>query len=194
MANSFLQIDKDLFKLGLNPTEILVLAQILEYDRTTGNCFISNEALAKQFGVSESTINRTIKALETKELIIKTTKNVKGGKERHMKPNKVKIQQQLTTSNLEVVDDDNKEQQVSNCLLTSSNLNIDKKQNDTIKENIKENSKEKFNDKPIEDGTIEHPWLIPKNILITKINELQTLANGLFMDNQRRFYKIKEEK
>ena len=31
MANVFLKVDKDLFSLDLNPTEILTLAQIMEF-------------------------------------------------------------------------------------------------------------------------------------------------------------------
>jgi hypothetical protein len=31
MNNVFLKVNKDLFKLKLNPTEILLLAQIMEY-------------------------------------------------------------------------------------------------------------------------------------------------------------------
>lgn len=43
MANVFLKVDKDLFKLGLNPTQILILAQVIEFNTNTGDCFISNE-------------------------------------------------------------------------------------------------------------------------------------------------------
>jgi hypothetical protein len=31
MTNKFLKVDKDWFKLGLNPTEILIIAQIAEF-------------------------------------------------------------------------------------------------------------------------------------------------------------------
>lgn len=80
----FLQVNKSLFKLGLNPTEILVLAQIMEYNRTTGDCFMSDKAFAENFGVSDKTISRSIKVLEEKDLIRRETKSVKGGKERHL--------------------------------------------------------------------------------------------------------------
>ena len=84
MAN-FLQVNKDYFELGLNPTEILLLAQIEEFNRTTGDFFMSDCALASKFGVSEKTISRALKSLEDKGLIIRETKNVQSGKERHIK-------------------------------------------------------------------------------------------------------------
>lgn len=143
MTNLFLKVNKDLFNLGLNPTEILVLAQIMEYETNTGDFFMSNEALAKNYGVSESTINRTMKALETKGFITRTTRNVKGGKERHININYIQIQEQLTSVNLDVVENDKNDLQTSNCTLTNFNLTFDKKQNDTIKDKLIDNSKEK---------------------------------------------------
>lgn len=42
MTNYFLKVNKDLFSLGLTPIEILILAQIMEFNNNTGDCFISN--------------------------------------------------------------------------------------------------------------------------------------------------------
>lgn len=135
MTNLFLKVNKDLFKLGLNPTEILVLAQVMEFDSNTGNCFISDKALAASFGVSEKTISRTIKALEDKGYITRDTKNIKGGKERIMKPNQKKIKAALTKDNLTI--DCNNNGQNDYC--TMDKLTIDNRQNDFIKDNIKDN-------------------------------------------------------
>ena len=33
MSNLFLKVDKDLFKLGLNPTQILIVSQVMEFQR-----------------------------------------------------------------------------------------------------------------------------------------------------------------
>lgn len=84
MTKYYLQVNKDLFKLGLNPTEILLLSQIIEFDRTTGDCFKSDKALAADFGVSDKTISRALGALEDRGYIKRETKNIKGGKERHI--------------------------------------------------------------------------------------------------------------
>lgn len=135
MGNYFLKVNKDLFKLGLNPTEILVLAQVMEFQANTGDCFISDKTLAANFGVSESTITRTLKALETKGFITRATKSVKGGKERHITVNEDK----LTTTVKMMLDSS---AQPSNCLLTTVNLTNVTKQNDLIKDNIKNNEKD----------------------------------------------------
>ena len=84
MSNVFLKVDKDLFKLGLNPLEILIVSQIAEFQTNTGDCFISDRTLAENFCVSESTITRALKALESKGIISRETKSTRGGKERHI--------------------------------------------------------------------------------------------------------------
>ena len=131
MANYFLKVDKDLFKLGLNPTEILLLAQMIEFQTNTGDCFISDSTLAENFGVSESTVKREIKNLEELGYIKRDTKNIKGGKERHIT---VDIEK-LTKLNLTLVEP-NKAQ---NEPCTKLNLTLDKEQIDTIKDKRKDN-------------------------------------------------------
>lgn len=138
MTNIFLKINKDLFKLKLNPTEILILAQIMEFNTNTGDCYVTDKQFADNFSVSESTIKREIKKLDEMGYIIRETKNVKGGKERHIKINLEKIEQELTSIKLSL-DDANKAQ---NELYTRGNLTLVKGQNDTIKDNIKDKEKD----------------------------------------------------
>lgn len=95
MAKYFLQVDKDLFKLGLNPTEILLLSQIMEFNRTTNDCFMSDDAFGKQFGVSSKTISRALTTLESQGFIKRATKNVQKGKERHITVDLEKIEARL---------------------------------------------------------------------------------------------------
>ena len=128
MTNLFLKVNKELFNSGLNPLEILLISQVAEFETNTGDCFISDKTLADNFGVSESTITRTLKALEGKGYIVRETKNVKGGKVRHMR----------TTGKMML----NNDLQPSNCLLTTSKMTIDNKQNDLIKDNIKDKEKD----------------------------------------------------
>ena len=138
MTNIFLKINKDLFKLNLNPTEILILAQVMEYNTNTGSCFISDSTLAEQFGVSEKTISRTIKALEDRGFITRDTKNAKGGKVRYMSANigaiEAALPKESTTDKLSVVKTNNGQ----NDCCTKDNLSVDNGQNDLIKDNIKE--------------------------------------------------------
>jgi predicted transcriptional regulator len=67
----------------------------MEYDNNTGDCFISDEAMASMFGVSGKTISRGLKVLEEKEFISRETKNAKGGKERHIAVRLSKIEEEL---------------------------------------------------------------------------------------------------
>lgn len=101
----------------------------MEFQTNTKNCFISDDVLAENFGVSKSTISRSMKELENKGFITRDTKNVKGGKERHIAVN---------------IDNIEKTLQQSNCLLTKVNLTIDNRQNDSIKDKIKDNIKDKI--------------------------------------------------
>jgi hypothetical protein len=71
--------------------------------------------------------------LETKGYIVRETRNVKGGKERHMRVN-----ENPTTSKTPV----DKDLQPAKCLLTNCNLTVDNKQNDLIKDNIKDKEKD----------------------------------------------------
>lgn len=84
MNNYFLKVDKSLFNKGLNPTEMLLLAQITEFITNTGDCFISDSKLAENFCISESTISRALKSLEDKGYIKRITKSTNRGKERHI--------------------------------------------------------------------------------------------------------------
>ena len=65
----------------------------MEFNTNTGDCFISDKVLAENFGVSEKTISRSIKALEDKGFIKRDTKAVKGGKTRHITVNAAKIEE-----------------------------------------------------------------------------------------------------
>mgnify|MGYP003397227869 CR=1 len=59
----------------------------MEFNTNTGDCFMSDKALATMLNVSDKTISRTIKALEDRGFIKRETKNIKNGKERHIKVN-----------------------------------------------------------------------------------------------------------
>lgn len=133
MANYFLKVDKDLFKMGLSPLEILLVAQITEFNTNTGDCFISDKTLAANFGVSEKTISRSLKALEDRGIITRETRNVKGGKERH-----IKVNEYTTTDKMTV----NSSIQPTICPLSTDKLSFDNGQNDLIKDNLIDKEKD----------------------------------------------------
>ena len=181
MTNLFLKVNKDLFKLKLNPTEILILSQVLEYQTNTQDCYISNQALASQFGVSAKTISRSIEALEEKGFLMRDTKNVRNGRERHMKVNLIKIDEVLARDNLSNENENIESSKGQNDLCARDNLSIGKGQNDSIKDNTKK-IKEKDNLEnqiPVE-GTIGNPIIVNKEWLVARRNELVECANGIF--------------
>ena len=73
MSNLFLQVSKDLFGKGLNPTELLVLSQIIEFERNNRECFMTDAQFAENFGVSAKTISRALDKLETLNYIERRT-------------------------------------------------------------------------------------------------------------------------
>ena len=76
MTNIFLKVSKDLFKANLNPTEILILAQIIEYQTNTSQCYITDDQMAEQFSISSKTVSRALDRLEAAGFITRDTKTV----------------------------------------------------------------------------------------------------------------------
>lgn len=75
---SFLQVDKDLLGKGLKSIDVLILAQVKEFERNKCECFITNEQFAEMFGESVSTIKRSLDKLEKDKLIKRDTKYIDG--------------------------------------------------------------------------------------------------------------------
>lgn len=136
MTNKFMKVNKDLFTLGLAPLEILILAQVMEFNTNTGDCFISNQTLAAQFGVSEKTVSRAVANLEGKGFLTRTTKNVQKGKERHMSADLAKIETAIFTKDkLSLADEPIEITKDKMTLPEKSNCPLRKGQNDSIKDN-----------------------------------------------------------
>ena len=139
MTDKFLKVNKSLFGIGRAPIEILIIAQVLEYQTKNMECFESDESFAKDFGMSVSTVSRAIGALKKRGILHAETKNIQRGKLRYL------------TVNVSVIDElhkrqndscENSSQEVPNSQNAYSgkvNLPISNKQNDSIKDNIKDN-------------------------------------------------------
>ena len=131
MSKMFLKVDKDLFKLGLNPTEILIYAQVIEFNTNTQDCFMSDKAFAEMLGVSDKTVSRALSSLEEKDLIKRETKNVRNGKERHIR---------VTNGQNDSCKTEIKEEPTDNLSFAQQTIcPLPKGQNDLIKDNKKEN-------------------------------------------------------
>lgn len=105
----------------------------MEFNTNTGNFFMSDKALSELFGVSEKTISRTLKALEDRGFIKRETKNIKGGKERHITINTQKIEETLTTDKMTI----DKSHNGQNDFCITDKMTFDNGQNDLIKNNTK---------------------------------------------------------
>ncbi len=75
---SFLQVDKDLLGKGLKSIDVLILAQVKEFERNKCECYLTNEQFAEMFGESVSTIKRSLDKLEDMKLIKRDTKYIDG--------------------------------------------------------------------------------------------------------------------
>ncbi len=117
---------------------------MLEYNTNTGDCFISDKALAEAFGVSDKTISRTMSALEEKGYIVRDTKSTKGGKVRHILLNTSRIEEELATDKMSIAENS----QETICPLATDKLSLGKGQNDLIKDNIKDNLKDNLLELP----------------------------------------------
>ena len=133
MTNLFLKVNKDLFKLGLNATEILILAQIMEFDTNNMVCYMTNEQFAAMLAVSERTVSRALNdTLQAKGYI--TIINPKS-KSRSFQLNRSVIEAHLRQIGLE-------EEHRQNVQDNIDNLSNKHRQNDLIKDNKKINIKD----------------------------------------------------
>lgn len=179
--SNYLQVNKDFFKLGLNPTEILTLSQVAEFERNTGDCFMSDSYLAERFGVSEKTISRALKVLEDKGFIKRETKNVQKGKERHIHIQLDKIEQALPKDKMSVVKSDDEISTTDKMSVAEgTNCPLPKGQNDLIKDkNIKDNIiKDKSND------DVPEAEEITMEAFKERYNDCLSLVNRNFYESQ----------
>ena len=78
MENTFLAINKKYFGLGLKSIDILIIAQIEEFQRNGCDCYVTNKQLSDMFGESEPTIKRAIAKLEELNIIKRKTTFIEG--------------------------------------------------------------------------------------------------------------------
>ena len=139
MSNLFLKVDKDLFSKGLNPTQIIIIAQVEEYMRNTGDCHVTDAQFAEMLGVSVSTVSREIKKLCELGYIQKTTKSIHGGgKQRNLF-----VPAAAPNSNLTSGEDNENSRNVNLTSHETSNCLFTTEQNDLIKDNREEKEKDK---------------------------------------------------
>lgn len=148
MSNLFLKVDKDLFKIGLSPIEILIVAQVLDFQLKKMDCYISNESFAKDFSMSEKTVGRAIKSLEDKGILSRQSTNTRNGKLRYMTINTDKITEISKGQNDPCESNESNDKEISKGQFVPSakvNLSNSKGQDDPIKEKEKEKKENQEN-------------------------------------------------
>lgn len=148
MDNNFLAINKDYLNYDLKSIDILIIAQIEEFDRNKNFCHLSNQQFAEMFGESKSTIKRTIDKLEKLNIIKRQTtfikNNGRGNKQRILSLNnrsKWKVQNESTIHNGKYIMNPPSKMEGSNVDNGRFKNAQWKVQNDPIKDNIKDNIK-----------------------------------------------------
>lgn len=155
--SNFLQVNKDLFGSGLDPVALLVLSQVQEFHRNKAVCYMTDAAMAKNFGTSAKTISRRLDELEVKGYIKRQSKYVGGKMQRTIVPvikgvkdtaDKLSVENKqadkLSPNFNETVE---AKQLVGDKLSAEGdNLSISNRQNDPIKYNIKDNIKDNNQD------------------------------------------------
>lgn len=74
---NFLHINNDYFKLGLSPSDVIMLAYLKQYSHNN-ICQLTNKMLSSMMNISERTVDRAINALESFGYINKETKSICG--------------------------------------------------------------------------------------------------------------------
>lgn len=78
IENTFLAVNKQYLGIGLKSIDILIIAQIEEFERNNCQCYITNKQFADIFGESESTIKRAIDKLDEFNVIERHTTFIEG--------------------------------------------------------------------------------------------------------------------
>lgn len=168
----FLAVEKQWLGSGLDSLELLIIAQIAEYQRQKWPCYVTDKQLALLFGVSDRTICRYLEALEEKGVIIRETKTVgENGNTRRRRT-------------LRIVDDQLKNMKIGNkCGSQNDGMRQTKwrddtvkmtqsyRQNGVIKESLKENEKNFLKKNEKEAAYAQEKGKTERNIRELSLNE-----------------------
>lgn len=80
MDGYFLAVYKELFGLGLNSLDMLIISQVYEYQKNDLDCHATNEQFSEWFGESLYKIERSVKKLSDLNIINKHTTFIAGKK------------------------------------------------------------------------------------------------------------------
>jgi DNA-binding Lrp family transcriptional regulator len=200
MDNKFLAINKKYFDIGLRSVDILIIAQIEEFQRNNCECYITNKQFSEFLGESEDTIKRSLNKLEKMKIIKRKTTFIEG----NGKANRRRI---LIVNNKEEWKDHFAPTKMDGANLDDGRCKTDKwkVQNAPIKDNIKEKeniiiirniwdyiSLDQETQEDIELGLLLQSELITDNIYNFICNEFDRLGDEvtfIMSDNKIQSYK-----
>ena len=78
IEHKFLAVSKQYLDIGLKSIDIMIIAQIEEFERNNCQCYITNKQFADILGESESTVKRSIQKLDKLNIIKRRTNVVNG--------------------------------------------------------------------------------------------------------------------
>ena len=150
MSKNYLQVNKEwLSNTEFSLLEKLIVAQINEYERETGLCYMTDKQFAVAFGVSTQQVTRAMKKLADNNIIQRNTKTVSNnGQASKYRTLKAIVKYDYSLSEGIVKNDKRNSQNDSQGIVTSDYIK------DNLKENIKENLRKKSanaNSRKIED-------------------------------------------
>jgi DNA-binding Lrp family transcriptional regulator len=137
IEHNFLAVSKQYLDIGLKSIDIMIIAQIEEFERNNCQCYITNRQFADILGESESTVKRSIQKLDKLGIIKRHTFVVDG----HGKANKQRV---LSLNKYEKWKDHIEPTKMERSKVDDGRVKNDKwkAQNDPIKDNKKEKEKD----------------------------------------------------
>lgn len=78
IEDTFLAVNKKYLGIGLRSVDILIIAQIEEFQRNNHECYITNKQFSELSGESEDTIKRALSKLEKMNIIKRKTTFIEG--------------------------------------------------------------------------------------------------------------------
>ena len=149
MEDNFLAINKKYFNMGFKSVELLIIAQIEEFERNDYKCYITNEQLSDMFGESISTIKRALNNLEEQGIIKRKTNTVNNNGQKS-RQRILSISKGQNEPNLKQKDTKKFNKQGSNVEQVRFKNEKRKVHNEPIKENKKEKKKDNINNNNFE--------------------------------------------
>lgn len=143
MSNNFLKVNKEwLSNTEFSLLEKLIVAQINEYERETGLCYMTDKQFAVAFGVSTQQVTRAMKKLADNNIIQRNTKTVSNnGQASKYRTLKAIVKSDYSLEKGIVKNEKRNSQNDSQGIVTS----------DYIKDNLKDNIKDNLRERKIED-------------------------------------------